>query len=29
MRWHTRVLIVVYVLALVTVGLDLLIYGPN
>ena len=29
MRWHTRILIVAYILALVIVGLDLLIFGPN
>ena len=29
MRLHTRILIIVYIFALVIVGLDLLIYGPN
>ena len=29
MRLHTRILIIVYIFALLTVGLELLIYGPN
>ena len=28
MRWHTRILIIVYIFALITVGLDLLVFGP-
>jgi hypothetical protein len=28
MRLHTRILIIVYIFALITVGLDLLVFGP-